>query len=101
MTALERLKLRLPDETNEELLIDIIETSKAVILEKRFPFGTDRSEIEPQYNDLLFRIALDLYNKQGAEGETSHSENGISRTYQSSWVSADLLDEIIPYGSVL
>lgn len=101
MTALERLKLRLPDETNEDLLIDIIETSKAVILAKRFPYGTDRNEIDPQYNDLLFRIALDLYNKQGAEGEISHSENGVSRTYQSSWVSSDLLDEIVPYGSIL
>ena len=28
-------------------------------------------------------IAVYLYNKQGAEGQTAHSENGISRTYES------------------
>lgn len=100
MEVLERLKLRLPDEANENLLIDIVETAKSAILARRFPFGTDKTEVEPQYKDLLFRIALDLYNKQGAEGETSHSENGVSRAYQSSWISADLLDEIVPYCEV-
>ena len=47
------------------------------------------------------RIAIDLYNKRGAEGEKAHSENGVSRTYESSWVSQQLLDEIIPKAEVL
>lgn len=101
MEVLERLRLRLPNEKDETLLADIVETARSAILARRFPFGTDKTEVEPIYFDLLFRIALDLYNKQGAEGETSHSENGVSRVYQSGWISADLLDEVVPYSGVL
>lgn len=101
MDILERLKLR-TDETNEGILSDCIETAKNAILSRRFPYGDwpvdDDGEtyVEARYQDLQFRIALDLYNKIGAEGEKAHSENGISRTYESSWISAQLLAEITP-----
>ena len=52
--------------------------------------------VEPRYEDLQYRIALDLYNKQGAEGEKQHNENGIGRTFESSWISAQLLAEVTP-----
>ena len=48
-----------------------------------------------------FRIAVDLFNKLGAEGETAHSENGVSRTYGAENVSTDLLAEIMPKAKVL
>ena len=57
--------------------------------------------LEPQYLDLQYRIAIDLYNKTGAEGETSHSENGVSRSYESSWISQQLLNEVTPMCGVL
>jgi len=57
--------------------------------------------LEPQYLDLQYRIATDLYNKAGAEGETSHSENGVSRSYESSWISQQLLNEVTPMCGVL
>ena len=58
---------------------------------------TTETYVEPRYEDLQFRIALDLYNKQGAEGEKIHKENGIDRTFESSWISAQLLNEVTPY----
>ena len=42
-----------------------------------------------------------MFAKRGAEGETAHSENGVSRTYASANVSEDLLKEITPKGSVI
>lgn len=57
--------------------------------------------LEPRYLDLQYRIAIDLYNKTGAEGQLSHSENGISRNYESSWVSQELLNEIVPMCEVV
>lgn len=101
MEALDILKLRIPEEKSEEVLFDCLELAQGIILENRFPFGTDRTEIEPQYKSLQIRIAIDLYNKRGAEGETSHSENGVSRNYDGAWVSKQLLDEIIPKAEVL
>jgi hypothetical protein len=63
---------------------------------RRFPYGTTLEEVEPRYVDLQLRIAVELYNKQGAEGESAHSENGISRTYESAGISKNLLYEITP-----
>ena len=62
---------------------------------------TEETYVEDRYLDLQFRIALDLYNKQGAEGEETHNENGISRKFESSWISAQLLHEVTPYAGVI
>ena len=101
MTQLERLKIRIPEEVNDVELEDILESAKAVILSRRFPFGEQPTEIEPKYNDLQIRIAVEMYNKRGVEGQTSHSENGVSRSYASANVSEDLLREITPKAGVI
>ena len=101
MTQLERLKKRIPEEVNDDVLEDFLESAKAVILSRRFPFGEQPTEIEPKYNDLQIRIAVEMYNKQGVEGQTSHSENGVSRSYASASVSEELLREITPKVGVI
>jgi hypothetical protein len=96
MTQLERLKLRIPENKNDLELEDVLESAKAVILSRRYPFGTQPTELEPKYMDLQIRIAVEMYNKRGVEGQTSHSENGVSRSYSSASVSEELLREITP-----
>ena len=96
MTQLERLKIRIPENKNDIELEDILESAKAVILSRRFPFGEQPTELEPKYMDLQIRIAVEMYNKRGVEGQTSHSENGVSRSYSSASVSEELLREITP-----
>lgn len=110
MTQLERLKRRIPKEQDDGLLCELLESAKNVILNLRFPFGDWPVELQPgdngrleevtvlesRYLDLQIRMALDLYNKIGAEGELGHSENGVSRTYESSWISKELRNEVIP-----
>jgi len=43
-------------------------------------------------------VSFNVYitNKIGAEGQLSHSENGVSRQYESSWISEQLLSEVVP-----
>lgn len=96
MTQLERLKTRITEKVDDKVLEDILESAKAVILSRRHPFGEQPEEIENKYKDLQIRIAVEMFNKQGAEGETAHSENGVSRTYSSASVSEELLREITP-----
>jgi hypothetical protein len=96
MTELERLKIRITEKVNDDVLLDILESAKAVILSRRFPFGEQPTELEDKYKDLQIRIAVEMFSKQGAEGEIAHSENGISRSYASASVSEDLLKEITP-----
>lgn len=53
-------------------------------------------KVETQYLNTQIRIAVELYNKRGAEGQTGHSENGITRQYEKSDISPSLLDTITP-----
>ena len=46
---------------------------------------------------LQVRIVQDMYNRRGAEGETAHNENGVSRTYEDS---DKLLAQVVPFGKV-
>ena len=101
MTQIERLKIRITENVNDIELEDILESAKAVILSRRFPFGEQPTEIEDKYKDLQIRIAVEMFNKRGAEGETAHSENGVSRSYASANVSEDLLKEITPKAGVV
>lgn len=101
MTQLERLKIRITENVTDNELEDILESAKAVILSRRFPFGEQPAEIEDKYKDLQIRIAVEMFSKRGAEGETSHSENGVSRSYASANVSEDLLKEITPKAGVV
>lgn len=101
MTQLERLKIRIPENNNDVELEELLESAKAVILSRRFPFGEPPEEIESRYKDLQIRIAVEMYNKIGVEGQTGHSENGISRSYSSASVSEELLREITPKAGVV
>ena len=96
MTQLERLKIRIPEITNDVELEDLLESARAVILSRRFPFTQHPPDVEDRYKDLQIRIAVEMYNRRGAEGETAHSENGVSRTYSGANVSEELLREITP-----
>lgn len=97
---LERLKRRV-DEKDNILLKELLESAKKIIMQKRYQFSDYPDKLEERYKDLQIRIAIDLYNKLGAEGETAHSENGVSRSYGAENVSTDLLKEIVPKVGVI
>ena len=101
MTEIEKifaLRQRIePDTASDDLLSELLEQARAIVLNRRFPFGyPDGMEVPYQYERLQVSIALELFNKMGAEGETSHSENGINRAYEAGDVSPSLLKQIIP-----
>lgn len=86
-----------PDVADDDLLFELLAQAGAIVLNRRFPFGyPEGMEVPHQYERLQISIALELFNKMGAEGETSHNENGISRTYEAGDISPSLLKQIIP-----
>lgn len=97
MTVLERLKAQIGDDSvTDELLLTYLEDAKGIILNKRYPFGyPEGTEVEPKYETVQVKMALELFSKRGAEGEVSHSENGISRGYESASVSPSLLNMVL------
>ena len=100
LTQTEKLRLRIP-EISEADAESLLETAAAAINARRYPFEDFPAELESRYLDLQLRIAADLWAKAGAEGETSHSENGISRSWSNAWVSEELLSEVTPKARVL
>lgn len=108
MDALSRVKVRLGNDTtdySDELIADVLESAKAAILSRRYPFGIpeDAQYVPVQYADLQVRIAIDMINRMGVEGETQHTENGITRIYEKNqgWISESLLREVIPVCGVI
>lgn len=86
-------------ETNQ--LTMLLRFSGDKIIARRFPFTADSvTEVPARYQMLQVQIAAELYAKMGAEGQTAHSENGISRTWESADVARGLLEQIIPEACV-
>jgi len=92
-----------PEVADDSVLSELLEQAGAIVLNRRFPFGYPKDAVVPyQYERVQVAIALELFSKQGAEGQTAHSENGISRSYEAGDVSPSLLKQIIPMvGSVI
>lgn len=67
------------------------------ILNRAYPYDDTVEEVPARYGVLQCEIAVYLLNKRGAEGEISHSENGISRSYENADVPASMLRDVIPH----
>lgn len=107
MTNEEKIKrlavLISPDTAENELLSILVEQSEGIVLNRRYPFGVPEEASVPRvYEHIQLQIAVELFSKMGAEGQTAHGENGISRSYEAADVSPSLLRRIIPVcGSVM
>lgn len=86
------------EEMNDEQIKLFIDEAVHVILSRRFPFGRKEGEVNfpGEFLQNAFVITKYLLFKQGAEGQTFHSENDIGRAYESSYVPESMLDNIIP-----
>lgn len=76
-------------------------SAKMAVLNRAYPFNTEIDTVPNKYKHKQVEIAVYLYNRQGAEGEVRHDENGISRTYESADVPPSMLREIIPFVGVV
>lgn len=98
---LQLLKAMVGESDTEEVLLAYLNIAGRKILNRAYPFGTDETEVPPRYEFLQCEIAAYLLNKRGAEGQLSHKENGIDRTYESADVPESLLGAITPMVGVL
>ena len=78
-----------------------LENAKLAILNRLYPYDDTKTDIPERYKYLQMQIAIYLINEVGAEGESNHTEGGISRTYGSSGIPESYLREIIPRAGVI
>lgn len=108
MTEVEKLSLLRvmvgqPDEGewSDDVLTSYLKIAGRKIINRAYPYDAEVTEVPRRYGYLQCDIAAYLLNKRGAEGQTAHSENGISRSYESADVSESMLSEVIPHVGVL
>nr|DAQ86719.1 MAG TPA: tail connector protein [Caudoviricetes sp.] len=65
------------------------------ILATAYPCGTSKVEVPSRYETLQCELAVRMIARRGGEGETGHTENGISRSYANA-DDSDLLSRIVP-----
>lgn len=105
MTNIERLKVRLPEATEAELQ-DVIESAQDVILSRCF-VSVERTSDEDKatalavHNEKVLNAAVVIFNMRGIEGQVSHSENGVARTFADCAGLKPILESIVPRGCVV
>ena len=87
-------------EWTDDVLLSYLAIAGRKILNRAYPYDDSVSEIPRRYGYLQCEIAAYLLNKRGAEGQTAHSENGVSRSYGSADVPESMLSEVTPHVGV-
>ena len=88
-----------PDTDTDEVLDQVLADAEALVLNRMYPFGyPDGTVVPARYERIQIQLAVELYSKRGAEGQTGHSENGITRNWPGT---SALLNRVLPHvGSV-
>lgn len=103
MTDAEKLTMlkAMTGEKDESVLSTYLSIAGNKVLKRAYPFDSTVTVVPDRYAYNQVEIAAYLVNKRGAEGETAHSENGISRSYEDGDVPPTLLREIVPCASLI
>ena len=89
------------DSWSDDVLLTYLAIAGNKIIERAYPYDDAVIEVPRRYEILQCEIAVYLLNKRGAEGETSHSENGISRSYENADIPESLMSVITPHIGVI
>lgn len=89
---IKRLELDFEDDD----IYDEISSAFEAINSRRHFNPTPSILIEDKYKNLAYQLCIASMVKEGAEGEYSHSENGITRRYDSGDYPESMLKRIVP-----
>ena len=109
MTGVEKLALlramvgtpNTDENWSDDVLISYLTIAGRKIINRAYPYDDTVVEVPRRYGYLQCEIACYLLNKRGSEGQLSHGENGITRTYASADVPESMLSEVIAHVGVL
>jgi hypothetical protein len=95
------LKAMIGGSDTDEVLSTYLSLAGSKIIAKAYPYKTDVTEVPAQYEYLQLEIAAYMLNKRGAEGQVTHTENGVQRQYENADVPPSMLKAITPYCGVI
>lgn len=90
------------DERLADLCALYLPIAKDAVVSRLFPFHPEKgwADVPERHHGATCVIACYLVNRRGAEGEKSHSENGVSRTYESGGIPESYFKGMLPYCGV-
>lgn len=95
------LRAMVGDTDDDKVLSAYLILAGKKIIARAFPYEPTAKEVPAKYDTLQCEIAAYMLNKRGAEGQTSHSENGISRSYENADIPTSMLKTITPFCGVI
>lgn len=108
LTTIQTKAQRYMSETGEAMdsfpssIVDFV--YEYAINESHFPADYTDEQIATRLSrctNALAMACVEVYVRSAGEGETAHSENGVSRTYDGSWISSRLHDVLPNYVGLL
>lgn len=85
----------------DEVLSTYLLLAGRKVIARAFPYNEEVVEIPAKYETVQLEIAAYMLNKRGAEGQTQHSENGITRQYENADIPSSMLKAITPHCGVI
>lgn len=90
------------DETSTDVISAFLSMAGDAVCNYVDPYKSCKPEdILDRYSGVQVRVAAYFLNKRGADGELTHSENGVARTYEAGDIPASLLRELVPMCGVI
>lgn len=90
-----------PEIDTDEVLTTFLNIAADKIINRAYPYDDTVTEVPVKYHGLQCEIAAYLLNKRGAEGQVTHSENGVQRQYENGDIPTTLLSQIVPFCGVI
>lgn len=91
------LKAMVGDSDSDDVLSTYLLLSGRKIINRAYPYDSTVTNVPVEYETLQCEIAAYMLNKRGAEGQTQHTENGISRQYENADIPASMLKAVTPH----
>lgn len=85
------------NDASDELLAIYLTEAHNAIFRKVYPFTTTEETIPSKYISRQIEIATYLFTKNGAEGETMHTEGQTTRMYEKGGIPPSLLEGITSF----
>ena len=100
-TAMVQTLVENDSEATAEIVAVYLTLACNAMLERLFPYDSEKTatNIPSRYDSLQCELAARYFLRRGGQGEISHEENGINRTY-GTVDDEDILKRLTPFAKV-